>query len=207
MFIVFEGSMGQGKTLSATAMAIMEFANSGRRIKANYSIDLNFINDGCICPRKPPEAECECGKFVREVKEDSFELLSYDNFVSHMGQDTNLYDSTVIIDEAYLWVDSRTSQSGYNKLMTYFMFQSRKRDVDLYVTTQQFENVDLRLRRNAQVRARCRNNKKTGMISVSMLNLQSGERRPFRLFGPHWYRYYDTKEIPDLQKRHTDITV
>lgn len=62
----------------------------------------------------------------------------------------------MLMDEMYQIADSRSSQTKLNKLFTYFIVQTRKRDVDLYVCTHSIENVDVRLRRAADIRGSCR---------------------------------------------------
>jgi len=59
------------------------------------------------------------------------------------------------LDEMYQLLDSRTSQGKINKLLTYFIVQTRKRGVDLYVCTHHIDHVDKRLRRAVDVRGSC----------------------------------------------------
>ena len=190
MIITFEGKMGSGKSLSATAFAVLDWLNTGRQIIANYHIDLERINDDGL---------------VKEVKPGDFSFFDYEKFVLDMKEKRHLFNKTVIWDEAYLMSDSRRSQSGLNRLSSYFTLQTRKRGVDLYIVTQQFTNVDLRLRQNVDVSAVCKFNKKLEICSVRLINLRDGTRRPVRLYGPEYYRFYDTREIPDMAPSHLDV--
>jgi len=52
----------------------------------------------------------------------------------------------VVIDEAYTWLESRTSMSKINLYISYIIFQSRKRNVDIFITAQLESTVDLRFR-------------------------------------------------------------
>jgi len=65
-------------------------------------------------------------------------------------------DCILILDEMYQIADSRSSQTKLNKLMTYFIVQTRKRNVDLYLCTHHLDHVDLRLRRAVDIRGACR---------------------------------------------------
>lgn len=52
----------------------------------------------------------------------------------------------VLIDEAYTWLESRVSSSFLNRYLSYIMFQSRKRTIDIYTTEQLFGTIDVRFR-------------------------------------------------------------
>lgn len=192
LVITFEGKMGSGKSLSATAFAVLDWYSTGRQIVANYSINLNRINDD---------------GFVKEVKDGDFEYFDYEKFVGDMKNNVELYNKTVVLDEAYLFMDSRRSQSGFNNLMTYFTLQTRKRGVDLYICTQQFTNVDLRLRQNADIRATCRFDKASQVCRVRMVNMRDGTRRVVKIYGPEYYKFFDTNEIPPLRSGHLNVKI
>lgn len=66
-----------------------------------------------------------------------------------------LYNCSVGIDEMQIMLDCRDSGKSRNKILSYFFLQTRKRKVNLYYTTQQFENVDVRLRKNTDVLIKC----------------------------------------------------
>lgn len=67
-----------------------------------------------------------------------------------------LENAVILLDEAYIYLDARTSSSKLNKLFTYFIVQTRKRNVDLYICTHHIDIVDKRLRRAIDVRGSCR---------------------------------------------------
>jgi hypothetical protein len=54
--------------------------------------------------------------------------------------------TTVVIDEAYTWLESRISMSKLNRFMSYITFQSRKRDLDIIATEQLRSTIDLRFK-------------------------------------------------------------
>ncbi len=83
------------------------------------------------------------------------ERLDTQYFVDHMA-DEELADCVMILDEAYIYLDSRSSSTKLNKLFTYFVAQTRKRGVDLYLCVHHIDTVDKRLRRAIDVRATCR---------------------------------------------------
>jgi len=52
----------------------------------------------------------------------------------------------IIIDEIYVYADSRRSTSKKNLLLSYLLFQSRKRNLDIIYTAQKFTSIDVRIR-------------------------------------------------------------
>lgn len=67
-----------------------------------------------------------------------------------------LEDVILVTDEMYQMADSRSSQTKLNKLWTYFVVQTRKRGVDLYLCTHNLDHVDIRIRRAVDIRGTCR---------------------------------------------------
>lgn len=52
----------------------------------------------------------------------------------------------VVLDEAYTYIESRTSMKYGNMLASYLLFQLRKLDVNIYIMVQDFSTVDIRFR-------------------------------------------------------------
>lgn len=237
LIVLFEGRMGSGKSLTSTAYSIMELIENNRKIIANASIflpelrnidtgeelemyaetepwgDINrVVEAGYIFDAINPNTgekvfDEETGKPIR-LKECKYERLTYDKLVHWMENNTMLYDATIILDEAYLYSDSRLSQSAFNRLMSYLFLQTRKRNLDLYVNSQQFENVDIRLRKNIDTRFICAFDKYSQFVSFKIIDIRSGRRsRRKYLYGPDWFPFFDTEEIPDLRPSHTKIVL
>lgn len=76
-------------------------------------------------------------------------------FLKHI-EDDELTNCDIWLDEMYQLLDSRNSVGKINKLLTYFVVQTRKRNVDLYVCTHHIDHVDKRLRRAVDIRGTCR---------------------------------------------------
>jgi len=51
-----------------------------------------------------------------------------------------------LLDEAYAWLESRSSQKAVSKYMSYILFQSRKRELDIVLSMQLFSTIDVRFR-------------------------------------------------------------
>lgn len=58
-------------------------------------------------------------------------------------------DAVVVIDEAYIWLEARTSSKDLNRFLSYILFQSRKKRIDIILTQQLFGTVDVRFREMA----------------------------------------------------------
>jgi len=84
-----------------------------------------------------------------------FQHFSLEWFLEHIA-DGELEDCILFLDEMYQIADSRSSQTKLNKLFTYFVVQTRKRGVDLYICTHHLDHIDLRLRRAVDIRGACR---------------------------------------------------
>ncbi len=85
----------------------------------------------------------------------TYTQFSLEWFIEHLA-DHEMEDCILFLDEMYQIADSRSSGSKLNKLFTYFMVQTRKRNVDVYFCTHYLDHVDLRLRRSADIRNSCR---------------------------------------------------
>ena len=68
--------------------------------------------------------------------------------------DWDMTNSTVFIQEAHNYMDARNSASHKNKILSYWILQSRhtgKGSCDIIYDTQSLSQVDIRLRRNTDV--------------------------------------------------------
>ena len=57
----------------------------------------------------------------------------------------------VIIDEAYAWIDCRSSGRAINKYASYIIYHSRKTFMDYILTTPVFSTIDVRFREQSNV--------------------------------------------------------
>lgn len=61
----------------------------------------------------------------------------------------------IAIDEIHIYFDSRNFSSKDNKIFSYLVLQSSKRNVHIFGTTQEFMNIELRLRTNCNIKTFC----------------------------------------------------
>lgn len=113
--------------------------------------------------------------------------------------DFELEDCILGITEAYGLLDSRLNTRA-NEYMSYFIFQSGKRDVDMYYDTQLNSSVDGRLRELAVKETRCENRgtKKKPDFHYEWVDYSSYTSGTFDIpyeVAKDYFHYYNTKEI------------
>jgi len=86
---------------------------------------------------------------------EGWEKIDKDKFVELVTAENQIHDATLALDAKYEWYDSRLSQTKLNRLLTYFVAQSRMRRINVYITAPHIGMVDVRLRRSADAVIRC----------------------------------------------------
>lgn len=86
-----------------------------------------------------------------EIKMD-YEELDIHKFVKSGYDNCNIF-----LDEGYVYLDSRLSQKKRNRLMSYVLFQSRKKSVNIFITVQLRGSLDIRYRSLADYIISCQN--------------------------------------------------
>jgi hypothetical protein len=74
-----------------------------------------------------------CHKNVVELDFDKFVKAEYDNCL-------------IFLDELYAYLEARLSGNSINLLISYILFQSRKKNLTIYGTTQLLSSIDKRFR-------------------------------------------------------------
>lgn len=178
MIIGLIGKRGCGKTLTMVKEAV-DYVKKGRTIYTNFYINKELFT---------------------KKQQTRIKLLSDEFFQNY--SDMKLYNCGVFLDEIYVYIDSRASMSKRNKIMSYFFNQTRKRDVDLYYTTQFLHQVDLRLRSNTEMFVFPKTislKEKSEIWIVNKYVLIAGKRMFAEQFlGNKYFNYYKTDEIIDF---------
>ncbi|KKL98102.1 hypothetical protein LCGC14_1827730 [marine sediment metagenome] len=170
MLVSVEGRMGMGKTLTATYFGVKEHQENGKRIFATYHL--------------------------HGVKYEYLTLETFYKLFTNAEQGiTELSHCVFLLDEAYLFMDSRLSSSQINRLFNAFTFQSRKREVDIFLTTHDIMRIDRRIRSNIDIRISCRFNPTTQRVTLRMRDMHTGWRKRVLISAPAVYPYYSTEEI------------
>lgn len=83
------------------------------------------------------------------------EILSKE-IIENFTKDKTQFDKAVfLIDEIYLFMDSRNFGRKSSKIQTYFLLQSSKRSVHVLATAQIFNSVEKRFRENSSFQCYC----------------------------------------------------
>lgn len=107
----------------------------------------------------------------------------------------------MFIDEAYTWIESRASLNLLNLYLSYILFQSRKRTIDIYITAQLESTIDIRFRELCNVHFLCYAIKDAYMNPIAFYyEIFVGKKylTDFYLLEENvreYYQYYDTYEI------------
>jgi len=132
----------------------------------------------------------EVGKKVISNAELKFNHEKIDNKkLMEIFDDDRLNEYVLALDRAYLFIDSRMTQSSLNKLISY----AAHGGLDMVLTTSTIDFVDKRLRKACTYRIHC-SRIRDGQAAVYVLNLDEGTR--FR----KWLPINEFRELCDVDK-------
>ena len=112
-----------------------------------------------------------------------------------------LTNTTMGIDEFHIFLDSRSFMKPSNQQLTHFILQTRHLGVNLYFTTQDISQVDIRLRKQIDFLAYCSHTIYENFFRIKLidyrdvLNITQNE---FIYNAQPYYDMYDTREIIDF---------
>jgi DNA replication protein DnaC len=110
--------------------------------------------------------------------------------------DVEFQNSVLCLDEIHVFIDSRSSMSKVNKVVSYLITQSRKRNIILMYSTQHIGQVDLRLRSNTDYFISCKQiEQHRKLYIVQSLVTWSGAHNKMYLDASKVFKLYDTHEI------------
>jgi len=239
MLTSLEGRMGSGKSLAATSLAYVEYLRreilrsaleavvkdvpwdkavaklvEGYQIGSKVAID--SLREAMQIYEREGEEAYRGEKKIISNNHLNFPYTHFDpKYLLEHIEDEEIEDCIWILDEAYqMGLDSRSTSTKYNKLMTYIVAQTRKRGVDLYLCTHHIDAIEKRIRRAVDIRGTCRFNKgpleedkpiskrRYNWVTVRLRDLRTGNGKKLRIYGPAFWGLYDTKErIPFMRKQ------
>jgi len=174
MIIGIEGGLGSGKTLLVVRYLLKDYFNK-QAIYANFGL-----------------------KKIKYTKLNVMDILELDK------EGFNLNDLSVAIDEITVFADCRTSMKKMNRFLSYFILQTRKRNVTMYYTTQDINMVDLRLANHTDIRVLAEKIEKPEggyyedyrrYTIYDLRDLRHFRWKQFTLNITKYYKYYDTYEV------------
>lgn len=174
MIIGIEGGLGSGKTV-----LIVKYLKKDQENGNN--IITNFVLIGI--PHK---------------------TLDVQNILDMSKENININNVSIGIDEITVLMDCRRSSSKRNLMLSYFVLQSRKRNVVLYYTTQDFGMVDLRLMKYTDIQIVCdfiydeNGNSIEDYRYYTIYDTRDRKNIRISRFAMNitkYFKYYDTNEI------------
>src|SRR3972149_6693687 len=219
--IAIEGDMGTGKSMVAAALAVEAQEEKGVAIYSTMHLYSAYdclheeeqgIENGMIqsiekreggkfivgskIHRHRKEFVCTYGEEVY-YHEIEFEFLTlakfYELFKASEEEDSLLSNAIVLLDESYLFMDARASSSKVNRMFNSFVFQTRKRHVDVLMTTHRVDRLDRRVRESIDETIRPRHNPETGTTRLTIISKNRSIRHKL-LIGSNFYAFFDTEE-------------
>jgi zona occludens toxin (predicted ATPase) len=166
MIVVLQGPIGSGKTLAAVAFSVMEKNKTGKKILSNIHLE--------------------------KVEHQYF---SSDDFIGMVVDNDKLEDCSIILDGAYLFTDSRNTQSKLNKLFTYLVVKNRMKAVDIYITTVDIKDIDVRIRRSADLIGRCSYDIKSRLCNVYLSDPRTDIAKEVHFDFDEYFKYYKSYDI------------
>lgn len=128
-----------------------------------------------------------------------YEKLDFDTLFKMAEAQTPLNDVVILLDEVHILLDSRSSMKKENKVVSFWLNQTRKMGVKLYYTTQHLHQIDKRLRSGTDFFIFCEGIKylkKAKEYFICINNVTDGDNtRTERFIGNKFFKYYDTNEI------------
>jgi len=106
-------------------------------------------------------------------------------------------DCVILIDEVYQYLDSRNSMSELNKLFSYFLFQSRKKNVELFICAQLRGTIDIRFRALTDYVIKCKHD--VNGFTYALFNPNNPNENSIVLLtheqAKGYFKFFDTNEI------------
>jgi hypothetical protein len=115
-------------------------------------------------------------------------------YIEHPDQIDIVREGFCALDELWSWADSRTSASKRNRFISKILLKSRKRDMDIGYTAQDWSQVEKRIRKVTDLIALPHFNDKSHICTVQIYTKRLEPIKLFRFRAPLIYPYYDTTE-------------
>lgn len=129
-----------------------------------------------------------------------YEHVNFEELFKDAENQKPLRDVVILLDEIHILLDSRSGMSKKNKILTFWLNQTRKSGVKLLFTTQYEHQIDKRLRSGTDFLVHCEGRnliKKNGKKIFKCLNTKTnGETAKTKTWtGDKYFCLYDTNEI------------
>jgi hypothetical protein len=175
MIVGIEGGLGSGKTILMTRYLVKDNLLNKHKIYSNYKLE-----------------------------KVEYEIIDLTKILDMHKNSFNLNNCSIGIDEITVFADCRKSGSKMNRLISYFILQSRKRDVNIYFTTQNLQMIDFRLANYMDFQVICEKihdkdgNDIEGYAKYRIFDIRDIKNIKIVRFVmdlKKYYRFYDTNEV------------
>ena len=176
MIIGYIGTRGRGKTLSVVREAYEHYLK-GYTIYSNIKLNKKYFK--------------------------TYQQISHSDIIGWVEGDVQFKKAFFILDEVHVYLDSRMGMSKKNVIFTYFILQTRKRNVRIGYTTQFYDQVDKRLRQPTEILIQCQNYKSDAQVyqSNEVLEKETGRKFLDNFLANTYFGYYNTDEIVNPFKK------
>lgn len=127
---------------------------------------------------------------LQNIKYKSIEL---NDFIEN-----ELSDCLIILDEAYIWLESRLAMSKINRLCSYVLMQSGKHDVDIILTSQLLSMLEMRFRNLMTTLITAEHDEKNKLFIYNIYNNRYHYKKTLKfkeIDMSYYYDKYKTLEI------------
>ena len=128
------------------------------------------------------------------------ERINFEELYENAESQAEMNDIVIALDEVHIVLDSRSGMSSVNKIITFWLNQTRKMGVKLFYTTQYLHQIDKRLRSGTDIfvftngMKIIKNDGKEYFVVQN--DITDGDNSKKEIFiGNDYYKLYDTNEV------------
>lgn len=127
------------------------------------------------------------------------EPLDFDELFIMAQEQTPMDNVVIAIDEIHILLDSRSGMANTNKVVTFWLNQTRKMNVKLFYTTQHLHQIDKRLRSATNFFVFCDGfhiTKNGTEYFICYNEITDGDYYQKDMYiGNDFFKYYDTRQV------------
>lgn len=172
MIAIISGLPGSGKTLSALKRFIIPAIREGRQIYTNIEgIDLLGLSLYTEYPYEKAQKNLIAYEMQTEKDMERNEPLEPFKFSTKRMCEGIALNSLVVVDEAQVFWNNRDFASEENKKLLPFLQKHRHYGIDIVFLTQNIDQLDIGIRRLAQIHYRLRRLSNSGLDKVVKVDI------------------------------------
>jgi len=132
-----------------------------------------------------------------------YKPLTYELLQMYANDEKLFVNAVFIIDEAYIFFDARESMSKKNKIIAQVVLQSRKKSIKFLISTQNFLQIDVRVRNMTDYVVLCKSifvgdNHYVNLTYQFEDDYGTTQKRLYRYHANPYYELYNTNEVVRL---------